>query len=84
MGDTGSRRLQNGRWSVMTSEEIRILLEHVADGSVSPDEAIGRLKDGPLRQDELDFATLDHHRHLRQGLAEVVYGEGKTVEEITG
>jgi NCAIR mutase (PurE)-related protein len=40
------------------------------------------LKDGPLRQDELSFATLDHHRHLRQGLAEVVYGEGKTIEEV--
>jgi NCAIR mutase (PurE)-related protein len=66
----------------MTSEEIKILLERVADGSVSPDEAIGRLKDGPLRRDELEFATLDHHRHLRQGLAEVVYGEGKTVDEI--
>ena len=66
----------------MTSEEIKALLEAVADGSVSPDEAVGRLKDGPLRQDELSFATLDHHRHLRQGLAEVVYGEGKTIEEI--
>jgi len=66
----------------MTSEEIKALLEAVADGSVSPDEAIGKLKDGPLRQDELPFATLDHHRHLRQGLAEVVYGEGKTIEEI--
>jgi NCAIR mutase (PurE)-related protein len=34
--------------------------------------------------DELPYATLDHHRHLRQGLAEVVYGEGKTVEEVLG
>ncbi|MCJ7630257.1 MAG: nickel pincer cofactor biosynthesis protein LarB [Longimicrobiales bacterium] len=66
----------------MRSEEIKALLDGVADGSVRVDEAVARLKDGPLRQDELSFATLDHHRHLRQGLAEVVYGEGKTIEEI--
>jgi NCAIR mutase (PurE)-related protein len=66
----------------MTPEEIKALLEGVADGSVPSSEAMARLKDGPLRQDELSFATLDHHRHLRQGLAEVVYGEGKTVDEI--
>ncbi len=66
----------------MASEEVEAILEAVADGSVSPDEGVARLKDGPLRQDELSFATLDHHRHLRQGLAEVVYGEGKTIEEI--
>jgi len=66
----------------MRSEELAALLEGVAAGSVRVDEAIARLKDGPLRQDELSFATLDHHRHLRQGLAEVVYGEGKTLEEI--
>jgi len=66
----------------MTSKEIKALLEAVAGGSVSADEALVKLKDGPLRQDELPFATLDHHRHLRQGLAEVVYGEGKTIDEI--
>ena len=66
----------------MMSEEIRALLQGVADGSVSTDDAVERLKDGPLRQDETAFATLDHHRHLRQGLAEVVYGEGKTLEEV--
>lgn len=65
----------------MNSENLRALLDGVADGSVSADEAVARLKDGPLRQDELSFANLDHHRHLRQGLAEVVYGEGKTIEE---
>ncbi|MGD2120724.1 MAG: nickel pincer cofactor biosynthesis protein LarB [Gemmatimonadota bacterium] len=66
----------------MTPEELRALLEGVADGTKSAEEAVNRLKDGPLRMDELPFATLDHHRHLRQGLAEVVYGEGKTVEEV--
>jgi NCAIR mutase (PurE)-related protein len=66
----------------MTPEEIKILLDAVADGSVSTAQALARLKHGPLRQDDLSFATLDHHRYLRQGLAEVVYGEGKTIDEI--
>ena len=66
----------------MTSEELKALIEGVADGSISAEEAVRRLKHGPLRHDELAYANLDHHRHLRQGLAEVVYGEGKTTEEI--
>lgn len=66
----------------MNPEELQKLLQAVADGAVSTDQALKRLKDGPLRTDELPFANLDHHRHLRQGLAEVVYGEGKTKEEV--
>lgn len=66
----------------MRPEDLQALLAGVADGTVTPEEAVERLKDGPLRQDDLSFATLDHHRHLRQGLAEVVYGEGKTTEEV--
>jgi len=65
----------------VTPEELKDLLDGVARGEVSTEEAAGRLNDGPLRLDELGFANLDHHRHLRQGLGEVVYGEGKTVEE---
>ena len=66
----------------MTSEELKVLMDAVADGTVRPEEAVGKLEEGPLRRDELPYATLDHHRHLRQGLAEVVYGEGKTTEEV--
>jgi pyridinium-3,5-biscarboxylic acid mononucleotide synthase len=66
----------------VTPDDLTTLLEGVADGSVSPEEAAHRLKDGPLRQDELGFATLDHHRRLRQGLAEVVYGEGKPTQDL--
>lgn len=65
----------------MNPEEIQKLLQDIANGGVSPAEGLKRLKEGPLRTDELPFANLDHHRHLRQGLAEVVYGEGKTEEE---
>lgn len=65
----------------MTPEELDRLLQGVADGTLSRAEAARRLKEGPLRTDELSFATLDHHRALRQGLAEVVYGHGKSSEE---
>jgi len=66
----------------VTSEELKALMEGVADGRIPAEEAVQQLKHGPLRHDELAYANLDHHRHLRQGLAEVVYGEGKTIEEI--
>ena len=66
----------------MTTDELRALLEGVAGGNISAEAATERLKDGPLRQDDLGFATLDHHRRLRQGLAEVVYGEGKLTPEL--
>jgi NCAIR mutase (PurE)-related protein len=65
----------------MKLEEITALMEAVSLGTVSVQEAVERLRDGPMRRDELAFATLDHHRPVRQGLAEVVYGEGKTTEE---
>jgi NCAIR mutase (PurE)-related protein len=65
----------------MTPEEIQELLEAVAGGSLPVEDGVARLMDGPLRRDELPFATLDHHRKVRQGLAEVVFGEGKTLEE---
>lgn len=65
----------------MTPERLRELLDAVAKGDIPPQEAARMLKDGPLREEELAFATLDHHRQLRQGLGEVVFGEGKTVEE---
>jgi NCAIR mutase (PurE)-related protein len=66
----------------VNTEELRALLADVAGGTLSVEEAARRLAEGPLRQDDLPFATLDHHRHLRQGLAEVVYGEGKSLEEL--
>jgi NCAIR mutase (PurE)-related protein len=66
----------------VTPDDLKALLEGVAEGRVSPEEAAHRLKDGPLRQDDLEFATLDHHRSLRQGLAEVVYGEGKSIPQL--
>jgi NCAIR mutase (PurE)-related protein len=58
---------------------LRQLLDDVRSGHVSPDEAVGRLRRLPFA--DLGFARVDHHRALRQGLAEAVYAPGKTAEQ---
>ena len=60
--------------------EIKDLLEGVRDGSVSVDEALQKLKMAPY--EDLGFAKIDTHRAVRQGAAEVIYGAGKTPEQI--
>lgn len=60
----------------MNAESIRRLFEQVRRGSLSPDEAVGRLRHLPF--EDLGFAKVDHHRALRVGMPEVVFGEGKT------
>ena len=65
----------------MTPEKLRSLLEEVARGAASVDAALEALRFLPYR--ELDgVATVDHHRHLRLGAPEVVFGLGKTADEI--
>ncbi|MDD5953137.1 MAG: nickel pincer cofactor biosynthesis protein LarB [Oscillospiraceae bacterium] len=64
----------------MEQQEIKRLLCAVADGTVSVEEATLRLKTAPFA--ELGFAKPDHHRALRQGIGEVIYGEQKTPEQI--
>jgi NCAIR mutase (PurE)-related protein len=64
----------------MTRERVRSLLTGVADGTISPENALDDLARAPF--ESLDFATIDHHRALRQGFPEVIYGAGKTTEQI--
>ena len=64
----------------MEQSEIRQLLQAVAAGERSVDDALLQLKEAPF--EDLGFAKLDHHRALRQGAAEVIYGAGKTPEQI--
>jgi NCAIR mutase (PurE)-related protein len=59
---------------------VRDLLGGVADGSVPIDTALASLAREPT--ESLGFATIDHHRALRQGFPEVVYGAGKTTEQL--
>src|SRR5918911_4589814 len=64
----------------MNPESLRALLERVRDGQTSPDEALETLR--LLPYEELGFATLDHHRALRRGFAEVVFCQGKTPAQV--
>jgi NCAIR mutase (PurE)-related protein len=64
----------------MDPRDLLGLLRDVGQGRVSPDEAAERLKTLPY--ESLGFATVDHHRALRRGFGEVVFGAGKTPEQI--
>ncbi len=55
-------------------------MEQVAAGSISPEAAVLRLREAPF--EDLGFAKIDHHRSMRTGTSEVIYGEGKTTEQI--
>ena len=64
----------------MRRDRVRDLLTRVAAGSTPVDRALDALAAEPA--ESLGFATIDHHRALRQGFPEVVYGGGKTVEQV--
>lgn len=64
----------------MDGPALRKLLEDVADGTCAPDDAVRRLRRLPFA--DLGFARVDHHRPLRQGLPEAVYGPGKTPDQV--
>jgi NCAIR mutase (PurE)-related protein len=58
---------------------LRRLLDDVRSGRLAPDDAVGALRRLPFA--DLGFARVDHHRHVRQGMAEAVYGPGKTPDQ---
>ena len=60
--------------------EVKAILEAVRNGSVSVDDALLRLKTEPF--EDIGFAKVDLHRNVRQGRPEVIYGAGKTAEQI--
>ena len=62
----------------MDASSLRALLEAVASGRCEPDDAVRQLRRLPYA--DLGFARVDHHRDLRLGLPEAVYGPGKTPE----
>lgn len=65
----------------MNPEHLRKLLEKVKEGKLDIDEALNQLKLYPY--EERGFAKLNHHRSLRTGFPEVVFCQGKTVEQVT-
>ena len=64
------------------NSDIRKLLESVQSGAVSVDDALLQLKMSPF--EDIGYAKVDLHRKIRQGAAEVIYGAGKTPEQILG
>lgn len=64
----------------MDADKIRELLEQVRTGGVDVDGALERLKHMPF--EDLGFAKVDHHRALRQGMPEVIFGLGKAPEHV--
>ena len=64
----------------MDKQQTMELLEQVKNGTVSPQQAMEKLKTAPF--DDLGFAKIDNHRAIRQGVPEVIYGAGKTPEQI--
>jgi NCAIR mutase (PurE)-related protein len=67
--------------NIMDEPGLQRLLADVASGAVSPDEAVHRLRRLPFA--DLGFAKVDHHRALRQGLPEAVYGQGKSAVQCS-
>src|SRR5579863_9681031 len=62
--------------ATVNAESIRKLFEQVRRGELSPDDAVNRLRHMPF--EDLGFAKVDHHRSLRAGMPEVIFGERKT------
>ena len=63
-------------------EDILELLHKIKSGDATPEEVFSRLRAEPFA--DLGYANVDYHRSLRQGVGEVIYGSGKTPEQIAG
>jgi NCAIR mutase (PurE)-related protein len=61
-------------------DEIRHLLERLAGGKMTTEEVLGKLQKLPF--EDLGFVKIDHHRRMRNGYPEVIYGEGKTPGQV--
>lgn len=66
----------------MNAEAIRKLFDEVRRGKLAPDAAVERLRHLPF--EDLGFAKVDHHRALRNGMPEVIFGQGKTPAQVAG
>lgn len=64
----------------MTNDKIKKIFDSVKNGAISVEEAIKKLKHLPY--EDIAFAKIDHHRHLRQGVPEVIFASGKTDEQV--
>jgi hypothetical protein len=65
----------------MDQDQLRGLLEAVRSGTVDIDAAVDRMRHLPF--EDLGYAKLDHHRALRHGITEVIFGKGKTPQQVS-
>ena len=66
----------------MEHDKLLALLNSVKDGEISPHDAMSHLRLEPF--EDLGYVKIDHHRELRHGIPEVIFGEGKTAGQIIG
>lgn len=66
----------------MDEKEVQRLLQDIKDGRISVEEGTKKFKDLPFK--ELGYAKIDNHREMRVGYPEIIYCEGKTVEQVSG
>jgi NCAIR mutase (PurE)-related protein len=66
----------------MNKSDLTKLLQNVRAGTLDVESALNRLKHLPF--EDVVYAHIDHHRHLRHGMPEVIYCEGKTLEQVVG
>ena len=66
----------------MENDHIRTILNNIENGTLTASEAYAQLKLAPF--EDLGYAKVDHHREVRQGAPEVIYGASKTKEQIEG
>jgi len=66
----------------MNKSETLNILQKIKNGDISPENALSKLCTQPF--EDLGYAKLDHHRELRKGIPEVIYGTGKSTEQIKG
>lgn len=64
----------------MDQDRLKSLLENVREGAVSVGDAMDRLRHMPF--EDLGFAKVDHHRAIRHGMPEVIFGQGKAPEHV--
>jgi len=66
----------------MDQKEMLNMLNAIKEGTLEPEEALFKMRTAPFEQ--LGYAMIDNHRGIRQGVPEVIYGRGKTAEQICG
>ncbi|MGH9801750.1 MAG: nickel pincer cofactor biosynthesis protein LarB, partial [Blastocatellia bacterium] len=77
-----SSKAFGGYVDVMDQERLKELLQKFKGGEIELEQALDGLRHLPF--ESLGYATVDHHRTIRQGFPEVIFGQGKTPEQVAG